>query len=101
MTDSSMTPDIRHLATLARLEMTDDEIAEFSTQLGRILDYANVVSQVDTTGVEPVAQGALSEFEPPRWREDEPRPSIDREAALRAAPDADVAAGLFRVPKVL
>lgn len=96
-----MTPDIRHLAALARLDMTDDEIAEFSTQLGRILDYANVVSQVETTGVEPLAQAALAENEPPRWREDDAQASIDREAVLAAAPDADAAAGLFRVPKVL
>ncbi len=95
-----MTPDIRHLAILARLDISDEEIADFSSQLARILDYAAVVSRVTTDGVEPMSHADAGE-EPLRWRDDVPRPAIARETVLDAAPDANVPAGLFRVPKVL
>lgn len=45
---------VRRIATLARLKLTDDEIAEFAGQLGRVLDYITLLEAVDTTGVEPL-----------------------------------------------
>jgi len=96
-----LTPDIRHLAILARLEISDEEIADFSSQIARILEYAAVVSQVETDGIEPMSQAATSDGEPPQWREDVALPSMPRNEWLESAPDAHPDAGLFRVPKVL
>ena len=88
--------DVRRVAELARLELADAEIARLTKEIADILSYAELVQQVDTTGVpplsHPLADAAVT-------RPDQPRPSLDRDALLRQAPDAD--AGLFRVPKVL
>ena len=90
--------DVRKIAALARLELGPDEIDRFSRQLRDILTYAEQVQQVDTTGVpptsHPLAESAI-------WREDEPRPSLARDAVLAEAPEASTRAGLFKVPKVL
>ena len=90
--------DVRKIAALARLELSPDEIDRFSRQLRDILTYAEQVQQVDTTGVpptsHPLAESAI-------WREDEPRPSLARDAVLAEAPEASTRAGLFKVPKVL
>ena len=93
------TPDVvRRIAGLAHLELDDKEIALFSQQLADILNYAEAVQEVNTTGipptVHPLGSGASG-------RDDEPVTSLDRADVLRAAPDASPAAGLFRVPKVL
>ncbi len=47
---------VRHVAKLARLQLTDEEVAKFSGQLSDILGYVDVLSEVDTEGVEPTAQ---------------------------------------------
>ena len=90
--------DVRKIATLARLELTPDEIELFAKQLGDILAYADELGRVDTAGIEPtshpLAVGSA-------WRADEPVPSLDRDAILERAPAASVGAGLFKVPKVL
>jgi len=89
--------DVDRIAALARLELTDDERARFATQLTAILAYADQVQQVDTSGVAAPAAvpgAALS-------RGDDLRPSLDRDEVLSAAPAADRAAGLFKVPRVL
>lgn len=85
------------MAALANLELTDAEIDLFAAQLGKILEYAEQVQQIDTTGIPPTASvvTALSE------RADRVQPSLDREAALANAPDAHQEAGLFRVPRVI
>lgn len=90
--------EVRRIAALARLELTSDEIALFSKQLGGILDYVNTLQQVDTRGVAPTSHPVS---EAPAWRDDEPRPSADRDTILEHAPGASRAAGLFKVPKVL
>jgi aspartyl-tRNA(Asn)/glutamyl-tRNA(Gln) amidotransferase subunit C len=90
--------DVLRVAALARLELGDDDVALFADQLARILDYADTVRQVDTTGVAAVE---AMPGDGVRWRQDVPTPSLPREAALAAAPDASRDAGLFRVPKVL
>jgi aspartyl-tRNA(Asn)/glutamyl-tRNA(Gln) amidotransferase subunit C len=85
------------LAALAQLELDAAEIDLFARQLGDILAYAEVVQQIDTTGVPPtasvLAQGAD--------RPDEILPSLDRAEALAAAPDAAADAGFFKVPRVM
>ena len=96
---SSITPDeVAHIARLARLGLTADELALFARQLAGILDYAEQLRDVDTTGIEPTSHPlALTAAR----REDEVRPSLPRDDALRGAPDGDLAAGLFKVPRVI
>ena len=89
--------DVDRIATLARLELTDEERARLATQLSAILGYADQVQQADTTGIP--ADGAAAAL--PRLREDELRPSLDRDEVLEQAPAADRTAGLFKVPRVL
>jgi aspartyl-tRNA(Asn)/glutamyl-tRNA(Gln) amidotransferase subunit C len=101
MMSSHLTPDdVRRLAALARLEITDAEVERLGGELGAILDYAAVVAEVNTTGVAPMSHVAAG-GDTPGWRADEPAPSLDRSTALETAPDADRAAGLFRVPRVI
>ena len=89
--------DVDRIATLARLELTDEERARFATQLTAILAYADQVQQVDTSSV------AAAEPTPgdSRMRDDVPLPPLDRDDVLSQAPAADRAAGLFKVPRVL
>jgi aspartyl-tRNA(Asn)/glutamyl-tRNA(Gln) amidotransferase subunit C len=82
----------------SRLELSDAEVDLYTRQLDDVLGYAEQVQDVDTTGVSPTSHpldaGAA-------WRADEPAPSLDRAGAFANAPSADLAAGLFKVPKVL
>jgi aspartyl-tRNA(Asn)/glutamyl-tRNA(Gln) amidotransferase subunit C len=89
--------DVERIAALARLELTGDEVALFAGQLTAILAYADQVQQVDTSTVAlaPAASPGAA------GRDDEPRPSLDRDLVLSQAPAADRAAGLFKVPRVL
>jgi aspartyl-tRNA(Asn)/glutamyl-tRNA(Gln) amidotransferase subunit C len=89
---------IAAIAALAHLELDASEIDLFTRQLGEILDYAEVVQQLDTSGVPPTASVAARHAAD---RPDEVRPSIDRSEALANAPDAAVDAGFFRVPRVI
>lgn len=91
--------DVDRIATLARLELTDDERARFATQLSAILAYADQVQQVETAAGAESAEQLLPPG--PQLREDELRPSLDRAEVLAQAPAADRAAGLFKVPRVL
>jgi aspartyl-tRNA(Asn)/glutamyl-tRNA(Gln) amidotransferase subunit C len=90
--------DVRRVAALAHLELTDDEVETFTRQLGDILQYAQQVQAVDTTGVPPTAHVLAGD---PVERDDVPTPCVDRGAALAAAPDASEGTGLFRVPRVI
>ena len=75
--------DVAYVADLARLELTDEEKALFQPQLKNIVSYVEKISGVDVEGVEPMMHGrALVNA----FREDEVRPSLDREKALANAP---------------
>jgi aspartyl-tRNA(Asn)/glutamyl-tRNA(Gln) amidotransferase subunit C len=89
---------ITAIAALAHLELDAAETELFGRQLGDILAYAEIVQQLDTTGVPPTASvvGRHAEDRP-----DEVRASIDRDEALGGAPDAALDAGFFRVPRVI
>jgi len=89
--------DVERVAHLARLELTDDEKDLFARQLAGILAYAEQIQRVPTEGVPPTSHAG----EAAMMRDDEIRPSLPREASLAAAPDGDVGAGLFKVPRVL
>jgi aspartyl-tRNA(Asn)/glutamyl-tRNA(Gln) amidotransferase subunit C len=89
---------ITAIAALAHLELDATEVDLFTRQLGDILAYAEIVQQIDTSGVPPTAsvvEGHAAD------RVDEIGPCLDREEALAAAPDAALDAGFFRVPRVI
>jgi len=87
---------VRHVAKLARLKCTDEEIALFTHQLGDILEYIAQLEQVDTAGVEPLAH-CLPVHNV--FRADEIKPSLTSEEALANAPARD--GEFFMVPKIL
>lgn len=75
--------NIDYVANLARLALTTAEKEQFARQLGDILHYVDKLSQVDVTGVEPMAHAAPV-FNV--WQEDVPRPGLTADQALRNAP---------------
>ena len=86
------------VAALANLELEPIEIEMFARQLGDILAYADEIQQIDTIGVPPTASVDTGHAAD---RADEERPSLDRDEALAAAPDAALDAGFFKVPRVI
>ena len=85
--------EVEHVARLARLALTDEEVERFRGQLSAILEAVGKVSELDLEGVPPTSHpldlvNVLAD--------DEPRPSLPREAALANAPRAEGSA--FRVP---
>jgi aspartyl-tRNA(Asn)/glutamyl-tRNA(Gln) amidotransferase subunit C len=98
MSSSFTRAQVQAVAALAHLELTDQEVDLFSRQLGDILTYAEQVQQIDTSGVPPTASVLLDHAAD---RSDETRASLDRRDALANAPDANLEAGLFKVPRVI
>ena len=88
--------DVRYTAQLARINLTEEEIVRFQTQLSQVLKYVEKLEQVDVSGVEPTAH-ATPLFNV--LREDEPRSWFGSEEALANAPAK--ANGLFIVTKVI
>ena len=88
--------DVEHVAKLARLALTDQEIEQFTIQLGSILEHAARITALDTADVPPTAHPfPLKNV----LRPDEPRPVLDRDEVLAMAPEA--ADDRFRVPQIL
>ena len=98
MPDRLTRADVDRIATLARLELSDAEKHLFVEQLSHVLEYAEQIQQIDTTGVPPTSQ-VLSRM--PADRPDEPRPGLANDEALSNAPDPSLPTGLFRVPRVI
>ena len=88
--------DVEHVAALARLGLTDEEIDLMQGQLNRILEAVGQLQSVDTSSVGPTAQVIALENV---MRDDVARPGIGREAALANAPIREGA--LLRVPVIL
>lgn len=88
--------DVRNVARLARIKLTDDEIALFQSQIGRVLEYVEQLSALDLSGVEPTAHAApvFNVF-----REDAARTGLERTDVLANAPH--VANNLVVVTKVI
>lgn len=84
---------VLHVARLARLRLTEDEIERMTGELSTILDHIDKIGELDLEGVEPTSHVVEVENV---LREDTPRPSLLRERALEAAPDASDEG--FRVP---
>ena len=93
--------ELERVAALAHLELREEEMELFATQLGDILEYAQQLQQIDTTGVPPTASVLMRLVNESGDRDDEMTPSMDRQDALANAPDAAREAGLFKVPRVL
>jgi|SRR5450631_455609 aspartyl-tRNA(Asn)/glutamyl-tRNA(Gln) amidotransferase subunit C len=88
--------DVEHVARLARLALTDDEIARFTTELGHILEHAADLATLDLDGVEPTAHPlSITNV----TRQDEIRPPLPRDEVLAEAPAVED--GRFRVPRIL
>lgn len=88
--------EVRHVAKLAHLSLSEEETDTMRAQLDSILDSMATLAKLDTEGVEPT-QHAIDLVCP--LRADEPRPSSRREEVLRAAARSE--AGAFAVPKVM
>ena len=93
---SSDNIDIRYVAKLARIALTDDEIARFSRELGELLGHVNALAELDTASVPATAQVVESRNVA---REDRERPCLDREVVLNGAPQRQ--GGFFRVPRII
>ena len=96
MSESLTLDQVRAIARLARLELSDDELRHLAPQLGAIVGYVAKLSEVDTAGVEPLAHALPVQNV---FREDEVALSLPREGALANAPKARE--GCFAVPAVL
>ncbi|MFL6467675.1 MAG: Asp-tRNA(Asn)/Glu-tRNA(Gln) amidotransferase subunit GatC [Pyrinomonadaceae bacterium] len=92
--------DIRHVAKLAHLEITDEEVALYTPQMAEIVKYVEQLNELDTEDVEPMLGGLTAEGETTLTiRDDVVLPSLGQKAALEQAPSA--VEGHFQVPKVL
>src|SRR5438552_16470959 len=87
--------DVAHVAKLARLDITDDELEMFTGQLAAVLDHAADIEALDTEGVSPTAHPLPIENV---FRDDTIVASLDRDEVLAMAPEAED--GRFRVPPV-
>jgi aspartyl-tRNA(Asn)/glutamyl-tRNA(Gln) amidotransferase subunit C len=88
--------EARHVARLARLDLTDDELTKLTAELSALLDHVDRIRRLDTAGVPPTAHPLpLTNV----LRADEVRPSLDRDEVLAAAPAAED--DRFRVPRIL
>ena len=87
--------EVKHVAELAKMRLTDEEVAQYAQQLSDILGYAEALTEIDTSGVPPTPYILpLTNV----MREDEPGDCLSNEAALANAPDSDD--GFFRVRAV-
>jgi aspartyl-tRNA(Asn)/glutamyl-tRNA(Gln) amidotransferase subunit C len=90
--------DVDRIAALARLDLSEAERELFVHQLSHVLEYAEQIQSIDTTGVPPTSH-VLSQT--PANRPDQSRPGLTTEEALANAPDPSTQNTLFRVPRVL
>ena len=95
--------DVDYVASLANLDLTDEERLRMEKDLNAILDYVDQLSELDTTNVAPMSRvsqiGTLPQLTADPLRADEPRECLPHQAALANAPLTD--GTFFRVPKVI
>ncbi|MCK4745074.1 Asp-tRNA(Asn)/Glu-tRNA(Gln) amidotransferase subunit GatC [Candidatus Parcubacteria bacterium] len=89
------TKEIKHIAKLARLELTAEEEEKFSRQISSILEYVEKINKLDTKGIEPISQITGLEN---AVREDDIIDSVIQSDILKSAPDRD--GNLFKVKSV-
>ena len=96
MSERISTEQVAHVARLARLDLTEEELEHYTDQLAAILDHAADIEALDLEGVEPMTHPVpLVNV----LREDVVRPCLDRDEVLAAAPAAE--SGRFKVPPIL
>lgn len=96
MTEKLSDEQVRQVAKLSRLQLSDDQVHHFAGQLSAVLDYISKLNELDVTGVEPMAHAAdVANV----LRPDEPGPAMPLEDALANAPA--VSTPFFKVPKIL
>ena len=89
--------DIKYVADLARLELSEAQFEKLQNELGRVVEYIAELAEVDVDGVEPTAHAAqLTNV----WREDQALPSFPREVMLANAPGV-ISEELIKVPRIL
>lgn len=98
MADRLTRQDVERIAALARLELTDREKDLFVRQLSEVLEYAEQIQAIDTTGVVPTSQVLSNQ---PTDRDDAPQPCLTNAEALANAPDPSPQTGMFKVPRVI
>ncbi len=92
--------DVRQVAKLAHLEISEEEVALYTPQMDEIVRYVEQLGEVDIEAIEPMLGGLTDEGKATfTLRDDETKGSLDQASALGQAPSA--VAGHFRVPKVL
>ena len=90
---------VRYVASLANLNLTDPEIDRMVHDLGGILEHMDRLAQIDTEGVEPMTQVLYEAEETATLRPDVARAPLDNSVVLANAPAAG--SGYFKVPKVI
>jgi aspartyl-tRNA(Asn)/glutamyl-tRNA(Gln) amidotransferase subunit C len=93
---SESTIDVRYVAKLARIALSDDEVDRFGTQLSDLLGHVNALKKLDVSSVSATAQVVESRNVE---RDDLPIPCLDREVVLGQAPQRQ--GGFFRVPRII
>jgi len=88
--------EVLHVARLARLQLTEEEVETYARQLDEILSYVDKLNELDTKDVEPMAH--VIPLETP-FREDQVLPSLDPEDSLSNAPERSE--NFFKVPKII
>lgn len=87
---------VRKVAKLARLQLSDEEVAEFTGQLSAVIEYVEKMNELDTADVEPLAHSLpVSNV----FRDDVVKESLGTEKVLANAPQRD--GDFFKVPKIL
>jgi aspartyl-tRNA(Asn)/glutamyl-tRNA(Gln) amidotransferase subunit C len=91
--------EVRYVAALAHLKLTDNEVRQFLPQLDSILEYMAKLNELDIEGVDPMAQVLALGSAEFALRPDSPHPTFTPEEALRNAPDRG--GNFFKVPRVI
>jgi len=91
--------EVRYVADLANLRLTPEEIARLRADLDEILAHMDKLNEIDTSGVEPMAQVLYDAGETATLRDDQERAVLGSDIALANAPLAG--SGCFKVPKVI
>lgn len=88
--------DVENVALLSRLEIPQEQVEKYTGHLNAFLEYADVLTSLDTKGVQPTAHVLPLKNV---FRKDEEHTSFDRELALSNAPEKEN--GYFKVPKIV
>ena len=89
--------EIKKISSLAKINISDNELDSYSEQVSKILEYMSQLNEVDTSKVEEFSNQLFNNEQ--LLRNDEIEPSLDREEIIKLAPDSDGV--YFKVPKVI